>query len=311
MKILLLDKNHSLIKDQLSANGFLLEEDFTSTYQEVLEKIHEYQGIIIRSRIPLDYNLLTHAKNLKFIARVGAGMENIDGETAEKLGITLISSPEGNRDSVAEHVVGMLLILMHRLFISSQEVKNGIWKREENRGDELLGKTFGIIGYGNMGKATAQRLSGFGVNVLFHDIKPHLSDKFGKQVSLETLKKESDILSLHLPITAETYHLINAEFIAEMEKNFYFINSARGKNVDTSALVYGLKNGKIKGACLDVLEYEKASFEKLDTENEDMPYLLNSEKTIVTPHIAGWTVQSKEKLAQVIVDKILAAFAQS
>ena len=311
MKILLLDKNHSLIKDQLSENGFLLEEDFTSTYLEILEKIHEYQGIIIRSRIPLDHNFLTHAKSLKFIARVGAGMENIDVETAEKLGITLISSPEGNRDSVAEHVVGMLLIVIHRLFIASQEVKNGIWNREENRGDELLGKTFGIIGYGNMGKAVAKRLSGFGVKVLFHDIKPNMSDEFGTQVSLEILKKEAEILSLHLPITAETYHLINAEFIAEMEKNFYFINSARGKNVDTSALVYGLKNGKVKGACLDVLEYEKASFEKLETENEDLHYLLNSEKTIVTPHIAGWTVQSKEKLAQVIVDKILAAFAQS
>lgn len=311
MKILLLDKNHSLIKDQLSANGFLLEEDFTSTYLEILEKINEYKGIIIRSRIPLDHNFLTHAKSLKFIARVGAGMENIDVETAEKLGITLISSPEGNRDSVAEHVVGMLLIVIHRLFIASQEVKNGIWNREENRGDELLGKTFGIIGYGNMGKAVAKRLSGFGVKVLFHDIKPHMSDEFGTQVSLEILKKEAEILSLHLPITAETYHLINAEFIAEMKKDFYFINTARGKNVDTSALVYGLKNGKVKGACLDVLEYEKASFEKLETENEDLHYLLNSEKTIVTPHIAGWTVQSKEKLAQVIVDKILAAFAQS
>lgn len=311
MKILLLDKNHFLITDQLSANGFLLEEDFTSTYQEVLEKIHEYQGIIIRSRIPLDHNLLTHAKNLKFIARVGAGMENIDCETAEKLGINLISSPEGNRDSVAEHVVGMLLILMHRLFIASQEVKSGIWKREENRGDELLGKTFGILGYGNMGKAVAQRLSGFGVNVLFYDIKPNLSDDFGTQVSLETLKKKSDILSLHLPITAETHYLVNAEFIAEMEKDFYFINTARGKNVDTAALVHGLKSGKVKGACLDVLEYEKASFENLDSENEDLRYLLNSEKTIVTPHIAGWTVQSKEKLAQVIVHKILAAFPQS
>ncbi|MEC5157382.1 2-hydroxyacid dehydrogenase [Chryseobacterium sp. MP_3.2] len=311
MKILLLDKNHSLLRDQLSANRFLIEEDFTSTYQEVLEKIHEYQGIIIRSRIPLDQNLLTHAKNLKFIARVGAGMENIDGEAAEKLGITLISSPEGNRDSVAEHVVGMLLILLHRLFIASHEVKNGIWKREENRGDELLGKTFGIIGYGNMGRAVAKRLCGFGVKVLFHDIKPNLSDEFGTQVSLEILKKEADILSLHLPITAETHHLINAEFIAEMKKDFYFINTARGKNVDTSALVNGLKKGKVKGACLDVLEYEKASFEKLETENEDLRYLLHSEKTVVTPHIAGWTVQSKEKLAQVIVDKILAAFSQS
>ena len=318
MKILQLDKNHPLITEQLSAKGFILDEDFTSTYDEVLKKINLYDGIIIRSRIPLDENFLNHAKNLKFIARVGAGMENIDEITAEKLGIKLINSPEGNRDSVAEHVVGMLLILMNKLFIASLEVKNGIWKREENRGDELLGKTFGIIGYGNMGKAVAKRLSGFGVNVIFHDIKPNLSDEFGTQVSLETLKKEADILSLHLPITTETHHIIDGKFIDEMEKNFYFINTARGKNVKTSDLVLAIKSGKIKGACLDVLEYEKASFENLDTstskntaENEDLQYLLHSEKVIVTPHIAGWTHQSKEKLAQFIVDKILLDFPKS
>ena len=318
MKILQLDKNHPLITEQLSAKGFILDEDFTSTYDEVLKKINLYDGIIIRSRIPLDENFLNHAKNLKFIARVGAGMENIDEITAEKLGIKLINSPEGNRDSVAEHVAGMLLILMNKLFIASLEVKNGIWKREENRGDELLGKTFGIIGYGNMGKAVAKRLSGFGVNVIFHDLKKNLSDEFGTQVSLETLKKEADILSLHLPITTETHHIIDGKFIDEMEKNFYFINTARGKNVKTSDLVLAIKSGKIKGACLDVLEYEKASFENLDTstskntaENEDLQYLLHSEKAIVTPHIAGWTHQSKEKLAQFIVDKILLNFPKS
>ena len=310
MKILQLDTNHPLITEQLSAKGFMLDEDTTSTYDEVLEKIADYEGIIIRSRIPVDQNFLEHAKNLKFIARVGAGMENIDVRFAEERGIKLISSPEGNRDSVAEHVVGMLLILMHRLFISSAEVKNGIWKREENRGDELLGKTFGIIGYGNMGKAVARRLSGFGVNVIFHDILPNLSDEFATQVSLETLKNEADILSLHTPITDETYHLINAQFISGMKKDFYFINTARGKNVKTSDLVEAIRSGKVKGACLDVLEYEKASFENLEIENTDSAFLLQSEKVIVTPHIAGWTVQSKEKLAQVIVDKILAGFAQ-
>lgn len=318
MKILQLDKNHPLIADQLSVNGFILEEDFTSSYEEVLNKIDLYEGIIIRSRIPLDKNFLEHAKNLKFIARVGAGMENIDEIAAKKLHIKLFNSPEGNRDSVAEHVVGMLLILMNKLFIASLEVKNGIWKREENRGDELLGKNFGIIGYGNMGKAVAKRLSGFGVNVIFHDIKPNLSDEFGTQVSLETLKKEADILSLHLPITPETHYLFDGKFIGEVEKNFYFINTARGKNVKTSDLVLAIKSGKIKGACLDVLEYEKASFENLDhsassqsAENEDLQYLLHSEKAIVTPHIAGWTHQSKEKLAQFIVDKILLNFPKS
>ncbi|KIA89365.1 2-hydroxyacid dehydrogenase [Kaistella jeonii] len=311
MKILLLDKNHPLITEQLSGKGFLLEEDFTSTYDEVLKKIATYDGIIIRSRIPIDKNFIEHAKNLKFIARVGAGMENIDVEFAKSSGIKLISSPEGNRDSVAEHVLGMLLILMNRLFIAFTEVKNGIWKREENRGDELLGKTFGIIGYGNMGKAVAKRLSGFGVKVIFYDIIPDLSDEFGTQVSLETLQKEADILSLHLPITPETHYIIDEDFISKMAKDFYFVNTARGKNVKTSDLVKAIRSGKIKGAALDVLEYEKSSFENIESENEDLEYLLQSEKAILTPHIGGWTIQSKEKLAQVIVDKFLSDFSQS
>lgn len=316
MKILQLDQNHPLISEQLTAKGFVVEEDYSSNYDEILEKIADYQGIIIRSRIPLDPNFLTKASHLKFIARVGAGMENIDVETATKLGIKLINSPEGNRDSVAEHVVGMLLILMNRLFIASNEVKNGIWKREENRGDELLGKTFGIMGYGNMGKATAKRLSGFGVEVIFYDILPDLSDEFATQVSLEELQKRSDVLSLHIPLTSETHYLIDENFISKMNKNFYFINTARGKNVKTKALVEAIKFGKILGACLDVLEYEKSSFENLDTstslstgENQDLKFLLDSEKVIVTPHIAGWTSQSKIKLAQVIVDKIFQYFS--
>ena len=315
MKILLLDSNHPLITEQLLAKGFLLEEDFTSSYDEVLQKINQYDGIIIRSRIPLDKNFLENAQNLKFIARVGAGMENIDLETAKNLGISLINSPEGNRDAVAEHVVAMLLILMNRLFIASEEVKNGIWKREENRGDELLGKTFGIIGYGNMGKATAKRLSGFGVEVIFYDILPNLEDEFAKQVSLEELQERADILSLHIPLDASTEYLVDENFISKMKKNFYLVNTARGKNVKTSALVDALKSGKVKAAALDVLEYEKSSFENLDTSTslstrnkEDLQFLLDSEQVIVTPHIAGWTHQSKEKLAQFIVDKIVQQF---
>ncbi|WP_213197320.1 2-hydroxyacid dehydrogenase [Cloacibacterium caeni] len=315
MKILLLDSNHPLITEQLLAKGFILEEDFTSSYDEVLQKINQYDGIIIRSRIPLDKNFLENAQNLKFIARVGAGMENIDLETAKNLGISLINSPEGNRDSVAEHVVAMLLILMNRLFIASEEVKNGIWKREENRGDELLGKTFGIIGYGNMGKATAKRLSGFGVEVIFYDILPNLEDEFAKQVSLEELQERADILSLHIPLDVSTEFLVDENFISKMKKNFYLVNTARGKNVKTSALVDALKSGKVKAAALDVLEYEKSSFENLDTSTslstrnkEDLQFLLDSEQVIVTPHIAGWTHQSKEKLAQFIVDKIVQQF---
>ena len=315
MKILLLDSNHPLITEQLLAKGFVLEEDFTSSYDEVLQKINQYDGIIIRSRIPLDKNFLENAQNLKFIARVGAGMENIDLEVAKNLGISLINSPEGNRDAVAEHVVAMLLILMNRLFIASEEVKNGIWKREENRGDELLGKTFGIIGYGNMGKATAKRLSGFGVEVIFYDILPNLEDEFAKQVSLEELQERADILSLHIPLDASTEYLVDENFISKMKKNFYLVNTARGKNVKTSALVDALKSGKVKAAALDVLEYEKSSFENLDistslsTRNkEDLQFLLESNQVIVTPHIAGWTHQSKEKLAQFIVDKIVQQF---
>lgn len=308
MKILQLDKNHPLINAQLSEKGFVIEEDNVSTYSEVLDKIGNFDGVIIRSRIPIDESFLLKGKNLRFIARVGAGLENIDTEKAKQLGISIISSPEGNRDSVAEHVVGMLLVLTNRLFIASQEVKNGIWNREENRGDELLGKTFGIIGYGNMGKATAKRLSGFGLKVIFHDILPNLSDEFATQVSLDELKNQADILSLHIPITDDTFHLIDEKFISEMKKDFYFVNTARGKNVKTKDLVEAIKSGKIKGAALDVLEFEKSSFENLDYQNSDLEFLLNSEKVIVTPHIAGWSHQSKEKLAQVIVDKILCEF---
>lgn len=284
MKILLLDKNHPLITEQLLAKNFILEEDFTSTYDEVCNKINNYDGIIIRSRIPLDKNFLEKGKNLKFIARVGAGMENIDIPVAESLGIQLINSPEGNRDSVAEHVVGMLLVIMNRLFIASKEVKNGIWKREENRGDELLGKTVGLIGYGNMGKATAKRLSGFGCKVIFHDILPNLADEFATQVTLDELKQSAEVLSLHIPLTSETHYLIDETFISGMKNDFYFVNTARGKNVKTKSLVEALKSGKVKGTCLDVLEYEKSSFENLETENEDLKYLLESEKAIVTPH---------------------------
>ncbi len=308
MKILQLDTNHHLITEQLTANGFQVDEDTLSSYHEILEKINNYDGIILRSRIPVDKNFLEAAENLKFIARVGAGMENIDTETAKKSGILLFNAPEGNRDAVAEHVLGMLLLLMNRLRICSDEVCNGIWKREENRSDELYGKTFGIIGYGNMGKAVAKRLAGFGVRVIFYDILPDLSDEFATQVSLGELKNEADVVSLHLPLTPETLFMIDEKFISEMKKDFYFINTARGKNVKTKDLVVALKSGKIKAAALDVLEYERSSFESLDEMNEDLQFLLQSEKALVTPHIAGWSHQSKEKMAQIIVDKILKKF---
>ena len=310
MKILLLDKNHPLISEQLLAKKFILEEDFSSPYERILDKIAQYDGVIIRSRIPLDARLLEKGKKLKFIARVGAGMENIDILKAQELGIKLLNSPEGNRDAVAEHWLGMLLVLMNRLFISANEVKNNIWLREENRGEEIKGKTFGLIGYGNMGKALAKRLSGFDCEVIFYDVKSNLSDEFAKQVSLEELQENVDVLSLHIPLNDETHYMIDEKFISEMKKSFYFINTSRGKNVKTSALIDGLESGKVRGACLDVLEYEKSSFENLELKNDDLQYLLNSEKVIITPHIAGWTHQSKIKLAQIIVDKILSEFSK-
>lgn len=309
MRILQLDKNHPLIKQQLSEKGFVIDDDFSSTYAQLLDIIEPYEGIIIRSRVPMDRNFIQKAGNLKFIARVGAGLENIDLEAAAEFGVSVISSPEGNRDAVAEHVLGMLLVLTNRLFVSAEEVKQGLWRREENRGDELTGKTFGIIGYGNMGKAVARRLSGFSLNAIFYDIKPDLGDAYATAVSLDKLMGTADIISLHIPLTEETKYLVDEGFINGMAKDFYLINASRGKNVKTKALVRGLKSGKIKGAALDVLEFEKPSFENLDSENDDLKYLLQSEKVIVTPHIAGWTHQSKEKLAQVIVDKIVAEFA--
>lgn len=308
MKILQLDKNHPLIEEQLSAKGFNVDADFTSSYSQLLETVAPYEGIIIRSRVPMDRNFIRHARNLKFIARVGAGLENIDLEAAAEFGVAVISSPEGNRDAVAEHVLGMLLVLTNRLFISAEEVKQGFWKREENRGDELAGKTFGIIGYGHMGKAVAKRLSGFALKTVFHDILPGLGDDFARQVSLKELMRTADIVSLHIPLTDQTHYLVDEDFVNGMAKEFYLINASRGKNVKTKALVHGLKTGKVRGAALDVLEFEKPSFENLGSENEDLEYLLQSNKVIVTPHIAGWTHQSKEKLAQVIVDKILAKF---
>lgn len=307
MKILALDTNHELLNKGLEKAGFIVEEDYHSPREKVMEKISGYDGIIIRSRFPIDKEFLGRCENLKFIGRVGAGLENIDETTAKQMQVSLLNAPEGNRDALAEHALGMLLMLMNRLKIADHEFRNGIWLREENRGDELMGKTVGIIGYGNMGKAFAQRLKGFGVEIICYDIKANKGDENARQVSLNVLFRESDIVSLHTPQTPETNRMVDAGFINSFRKPFYLVNTARGKSVVTKDLVEGLKSGKIKGACLDVHEYEKSSFEKLDMDelSDDFQFLLQSEKTILTPHIAGWTHQSKEKLAQIILDKIL------
>lgn len=307
MKILVLDSNHELLNSGLRNAGFVVDEDYNSPKEEVVKTISKYDGIIIRSRFPMDKSFLEAASNLKFIGRVGAGLENIDEEFAKQKNITLFNAPEGNRDAVGEHAIAMLLMLMNRLKIADNEVRNGIWLREENRGDELMGKTVGIIGYGNMGKAFAQRLKGFGVEVICYDILENVSDENARQVDLNEFFEKTEVVSLHTPQTKETNRMVNFEFINSFHKSFYLINTARGKSVVTKDLVEALESGKIKGACLDVHEYEKSSFENLDLNElpEDFRYLIRSEKVILAPHIAGWTIQSKEKLAQAILDKIL------
>jgi D-3-phosphoglycerate dehydrogenase len=317
MKILHLDTNHQLLISQLNDLGFTNHEDYNSSKDEVEKKIHEYDGIVIRSRFTINKQFLDAATNLKFIGRVGAGLENIDCEYAEQKGVYLISAPEGNRNAVGEHSLGMLLSLFNKLNAANQEVKSGLWRREENRGIELDKKTVGLIGYGNMGKAFAKKLRGFDVEVLCYDIKPNVGDENCKQVSLKELQEKIDVLSLHTPQTPLTINMVNAEFIKKFNKPFWLINTARGKSVVTKDLVEGLKSGKILGAGLDVLEYEKSSFEdmfKVDVTSSavEMPeafqYLIDVQNVLLTPHVAGWTIESKEKLAQTIVDKIKAKF---
>ena len=307
MKILHLDTNHPILLEQLNSLGFTNDEDYTSSKAEVIAKIHLYDGLIIRSRFSIDASFLEKAKNLKFIGRVGAGLENIDCSYAKNNGITLIAAPEGNRNAVGEHCLGMLLSLFNKLNKANSEIKKGQWLREENRGVELNGKTIGLIGYGNMGKSFAKKLRGFDVEVLCYDLKPNVSDDCCKQVSLRELQQKVDVLSLHTPQTELTRNMVNTNFIESFKKNFWLLNTARGTSVVTKDLVIALKSKKILGAGLDVLEYEKTSFEDLFT-NDKIPkalqYLINSNKVLLSPHVAGWTIESKEKLAQTIVDKI-------
>jgi D-3-phosphoglycerate dehydrogenase len=311
MKILHLDTNHPLLIQQLNDLGFTNEEDYTSLKAEIEAKIHLYDGFIIRSRFSIDAPFLEKATNLKFIGRVGAGLENIDCTYAQNKGIVLIAAPEGNRNAVGEHSLGMLLSLFNKLNKADKEVRNGQWLREENRGIELDGKTVGLIGYGNMGKSFAQKLRGFDVEVLCYDLKQNVSDENCKQVTLEELQQKADVLSLHTPQTKLTKNMVNHNFIQNFKKNFWLINTARGTSVVTKDLVVALKSGKILGAGLDVLEYEKASFENLFSENnmpEPFKYLIDSENVILSPHVAGWTLESNEKLAQTIVNKIKTHF---
>jgi len=307
IKILHIDSNNPLLWEQLQQAGFHNEADFTSSKEAVEDKIKDYHGIVIRSRFKIDKNFIDKATNLQFIARVGAGLESIDCEYALSKNIALIAAPEGNRNAVAEHSLGMILSLFNKLNQADAEIRKGQWNRESNRGHELDGKTVGIIGYGNMGKAFAKKLRGFDVEVLCYDILPNVGDTNAKQVTLEELQQKADVLSLHIPWTPETDKMVNADFIASFSNSFWLINTSRGKNVVTADLVQALESGKILGAGLDVLEYEKLSFETLFQDKntpEAFDYLLKSPKVLLSPHIAGWTFESHERLAQVIVDKI-------
>lgn len=307
IKILHIDSNHPVLWNQLEQAGYKNEADFTSSKEEIEQKIEQYQGIVIRSRFKIDKNFIDKARNLQFIARVGAGLESIDCDYAIAKNIALIAAPEGNRNAVAEHALGMILSLFNKLNQADAEIRKGQWNRESNRGYELDGRTVGIIGYGNMGKAFAKKLRGFDVEVICHDILPNVGDENAKQVTLEELQQKADVLSLHIPWTPETDKMVNADFIASFSNSFWLINTSRGKNVVTTDLVQAIESGKILGAGLDVLEYEKLSFETLFNDKntpEAFDYLLKSSKVLLSPHIAGWTYESHERLAQVIVDKI-------
>ncbi|RTY92734.1 hydroxyacid dehydrogenase [Flavobacterium sp. RSP46] len=311
IKILHIDSNHSLLWNELQKSGFINHSDFTSSKEEIEAKIQDYQGVVIRSRFKIDKTFLDKATNLQFIARVGAGLESIDCEHAESKNITLIAAPEGNRNAVAEHTLGMILSIFNKLNQADSEIRAGHWNRESNRGQELDGKTVGIIGYGNMGKSFAKKLRGFDVEVLCYDIQENVGDANAKQVSLAEFQQKVDVVSLHIPWTSETNKMVNADFINGFLKPFWIINTSRGKNIVTADLVTAMQSGKILGAGLDVLEYEKLSFETLFNDKntpEAFQYLLKAKNAILTPHIAGWTFESHERLAQVIVDKIKAKY---
>jgi len=309
--ILFIDSVHPLLQKELEAKGFVCHLQYDWTKEKIGEELHNFDGIVIRSRIKLDKKLIDKGIRLKFIARAGAGMENIDVFYAESQEIKCLSSAEGNRDAVGEHALGMLLCLLNNISRADREVRQGLWVREGNRGTELQGKIIGIIGYGNMGSAFAQRLKGFDCTVLAYDkYKENYSNEFVKESTLKELFEHTDILSIHLPLTEETEFIVNQSFLEKFKKNIYFINTSRGKQVVTDDLVACMKSGKVIGACLDVLEYESLSFEGLDKDKlpPSFRYLTESDRVILTPHIAGWTHESNEKISATLARKILELF---
>ena len=313
MRILHLDENHPILVQELEKAGFQNTLAYTESKSKIENILNDYEGLVVRSRFPIDASFLAKGTNLKFIARVGAGVENIDQEATKRMGIELIAAPLGNANAVGEHALGMLLGLMNKLRLAHQSIQAGDWLRETHRGEELEGKTIGIIGYGNMGKSFAKKLKGFDVKeVIYYDIITKTPDDFARQVTSEELQAKAEVLSLHTPQTPLTVGMIDTAFLTKMKQPFWLINTARGSAIKTTALVQALKGGKVKGAALDVLEYEKSSFENLFTTeiSSNFSYLLAADNVLLSPHVAGWSIESHRKLAQIIVRKIILNFKQ-
>ena len=305
MKIAILDKVHPLFESSFHTKDWKVDILYDQSRDDLKKIIHQYDGIILRSRIKMDVDFLSNASNLKFIGRPGAGLENIDVEFCQSNNIKVFRSPEGNRDAVGEHVIGSLLMLFNNLKRADLEVRNGVWLREENRGHELKGKTFAIIGYGFMGEAVAKKLSGFECNTIAYDkYKSGFGNDSVKEVTLEDVFETADIISLNTPLTEDTRGMINSIFLNQFKKDIYLINTARGNSVITKDLIETLKSGKVIGACLDVFDFESSTFQESNTNNPDFDYLSKSEKVILSPHIAGWTHESKLKMAEVLLKKI-------
>lgn len=306
-KVLFIDSAHPFLREELTRMGFMCDHFPALRPEEYKNILAEYTGIIIRNRIRLDEELLSFATSLQFIARVGAGMEGIDTEYASRHGIICLNAPEGNRDALAEHTLGMILALFNRLLKADVEVRKGVWDRAGNRGMELMGKTVGIIGYGNMGSAFAQRLKGFQTEVLAWDkYKQGYGDGFVKETTMEELQMKCDLVSLHVPLTSETQYMVDEAFIQSFRKNFFLVNTSRGQIVRTADLIRNLDSGKIRGAVLDVLEWESGTFERLDLDADELLFqeLVRNDHVIFSPHVAGHSDESPYKMAKVIIDKI-------
>ncbi len=295
---------HLSLLPMLQNKGFLFDYQPLITRKEILDVINNYEGLIIRSKTKVDVEFLDAASNLKFIARAGAGLDLIDIEETQRRKIEIFAANEGNRVAVAEHVIGMLLCLLNNIRVADAQVRQGVWLREENRGYELMNKTVVIIGYGNNGMATAERLKGFGCKVLaFDKFKSDFSDEFATESSMDQIFEEADVVSLHIPLTDETHKMVNQSYFDRFKKNIYFINAARGEIVELADLANCIESGKVRGACLDVLENEKLN--KLTAEQKAaFDYLSKSDRVILTPHIAGWTHESYVRINEVMLQKI-------